>query len=173
VTAGRGPAELRGVLKAADMFQVDGLLKHSLEALEKGLTAATAVEGLVWAHMEGPEGEGGYGVLCAHDWAGDPGRGGDASARVSWQLDCRPCPRRAPRATATPFLADCRCLCGCTRALALCVVICVRTWAGSRRWRRSRWRCWRRCQVTSSQSSTRRCWTRLDSRFGAYFHFLY
>jgi hypothetical protein len=45
----------REVLKAADLFQAEGLLKHSLAAFEKGLTVKTAVEGLVWAHLEGPE----------------------------------------------------------------------------------------------------------------------
>jgi hypothetical protein len=43
------------VLKAADMFQAEGLLQHSLEAFERGLTVGTAVEGLVWAHGSGPE----------------------------------------------------------------------------------------------------------------------
>ena len=52
---GGGQAEVREVLKAADMFQAEGLLKHCLEAFGKGLTVGTAVEGLVWAHGSGPE----------------------------------------------------------------------------------------------------------------------
>jgi len=48
-------AEVREVLKAADMFRAEGLLKHCLEAFGKGLTVGTAVEGLVWAHGSGPE----------------------------------------------------------------------------------------------------------------------
>ena len=53
--AGAGRAEVREVVQAADMFQAEGLLKHSLEEFRKGLTVETAAEGLVWAHLEGPE----------------------------------------------------------------------------------------------------------------------
>ena len=52
---GAGQTEVREVLKAADMFRAEGLLKHCLEAFGKGLTVETAVEGLVWAHGSGPE----------------------------------------------------------------------------------------------------------------------
>ena len=45
----------REVLKAADLFQAEGLLKHSLEAFKTGLRVGSAVEGLVWAHLKGPE----------------------------------------------------------------------------------------------------------------------
>ena len=54
VGAGRGALELE-VLKAADLFQAEGLLKHCLEAFGGGLTVGTAVEALVWAHGSGPE----------------------------------------------------------------------------------------------------------------------
>ena len=43
------------MLKAADLFQAEGLLKHCLEAFGRGLRVGTAVEALVWAHAEGPE----------------------------------------------------------------------------------------------------------------------
>ena len=43
------------MLKAADLFQAEGLLKHCLEAFGGGLTVGTAMEALVWAHREGPE----------------------------------------------------------------------------------------------------------------------
>ena len=46
---------MREVLKAADMLQAEGLLKHCLEAFRGGLTVHTAIEHLVWAHTEGPE----------------------------------------------------------------------------------------------------------------------
>ena len=52
--AGRGSLALE-VLKAADMLQAEGLLKHCLEAFRGGLTVHTAIEHLVWAHTEGPE----------------------------------------------------------------------------------------------------------------------
>jgi DNA-binding beta-propeller fold protein YncE len=45
----------REVLKAADLFQAEGLLKHCLEAFRSSLTARTAIEQLVWAHHQGPE----------------------------------------------------------------------------------------------------------------------
>jgi hypothetical protein len=48
-------AEVREVLKAADLFQAEGLLKHCLEAFGGGLTVGTAAEALVWAHLSGPE----------------------------------------------------------------------------------------------------------------------
>ena len=43
------------MLKAADLFRVEGLLKHSLVAFAQGLTVFTAVRALVWAHQQGPE----------------------------------------------------------------------------------------------------------------------
>ena len=46
---------VREVLKAADMLQAEGLLKHCLEAFRGGLTVHTAIEHLVWAHKHGPE----------------------------------------------------------------------------------------------------------------------
>ena len=56
----RGEARLqeveREVLKAADLLQVEGLLKHHdcLEAFLRGLSVHTAIEQLVWAHTHGP-----------------------------------------------------------------------------------------------------------------------
>ena len=44
----------RAVLKAADLFQVEGLLEHCVEAFGRGLKVDTAVEQLVWAHIDGP-----------------------------------------------------------------------------------------------------------------------
>jgi DNA-binding beta-propeller fold protein YncE len=52
--ARRAALELE-VLKAADLFQAEGLLKHCLEGFRGGLTVHTAVEQLVWAHTRGPE----------------------------------------------------------------------------------------------------------------------
>ena len=56
---GEGAADSKGlvreVLKAADMLQAEGLLKHCLEAFRCGLTVNTAIENLVWAHTHGPE----------------------------------------------------------------------------------------------------------------------
>jgi hypothetical protein len=46
---------VREVLKAADMLQAEGLLKHCLEAFRGGLTVHSAIEHLVWAHTKGPE----------------------------------------------------------------------------------------------------------------------
>ena len=51
-----GDAEVREVLKAADLFQAEGLLMHCLEAFGGRLAVGTAVEALVWAHGSGPEG---------------------------------------------------------------------------------------------------------------------
>jgi hypothetical protein len=42
------------VLKAADLFRVEGLLEHCVEAFGRGLKVDTAVEQLVWAHNHGP-----------------------------------------------------------------------------------------------------------------------
>ena len=53
--AAGGNGLLREVLKAADMLQAEGLLKHCLEAFGGGLTVHTAIEHLVWAHKHGPE----------------------------------------------------------------------------------------------------------------------
>jgi hypothetical protein len=44
----------REVLKAADLFRVEGLLEHCVEAFGRGLTVNTAIEQLVWAHSDGP-----------------------------------------------------------------------------------------------------------------------
>jgi hypothetical protein len=44
----------RPVLKAADLFQVEGLLEHCVEAFGRGFKVDTAVEKLVWAHNHGP-----------------------------------------------------------------------------------------------------------------------
>jgi hypothetical protein len=44
----------RAVLKAADLFRVEGLLEHCVEAFGRGLKVDTAVEQLVWAHNHGP-----------------------------------------------------------------------------------------------------------------------
>ena len=51
--AGRGALALE-VLKAADLFQAEGLLKHCLEGFRGALTVHTVVEQLVWAHTRGP-----------------------------------------------------------------------------------------------------------------------
>jgi sugar lactone lactonase YvrE len=51
--AGRAALELE-VLKAADLFQAEGLLKHCLEGFRGALTVHTVVEQLVWAHKYGP-----------------------------------------------------------------------------------------------------------------------
>jgi hypothetical protein len=51
---GRAALELE-VLKAADLFQAEGLLKHCLEGFRGGLTVHTVVEQLVWAHTCRPE----------------------------------------------------------------------------------------------------------------------
>jgi hypothetical protein len=53
--AAGGNGLVREVLKAADMLQAEGLLKHCLEAFRCGLTVNTAIENLVWAHTHGPE----------------------------------------------------------------------------------------------------------------------
>jgi DNA-binding beta-propeller fold protein YncE len=44
----------REVLKAADLFRLEALLQHCVEAFGRGLTVDTAVEQLVWAHSDGP-----------------------------------------------------------------------------------------------------------------------
>ena len=51
--AGREALELE-VLKAADLFQAEGLLKHCLEGFRGALTVHTVVEQLLWAHKRGP-----------------------------------------------------------------------------------------------------------------------
>jgi sugar lactone lactonase YvrE len=51
--AGRAALELE-VLKAADLFQAQGLLKHCLAVFRGGLTVHTVVKQLVWAHKRGP-----------------------------------------------------------------------------------------------------------------------
>jgi len=42
------------VLKAADLFQAEGLLKHCLEGFRGALTVHTVAEQLAWAHTHGP-----------------------------------------------------------------------------------------------------------------------
>jgi hypothetical protein len=44
----------REVLKAADLFRLEALLEHCVEAFRRGLKVDTAVEALVWAHIDGP-----------------------------------------------------------------------------------------------------------------------
>jgi hypothetical protein len=44
----------REVLKAADLFRLEALLEHCVEAFRRGLKVDTAVEELVWAHLFGP-----------------------------------------------------------------------------------------------------------------------
>jgi hypothetical protein len=52
--AAAGQVLERAVLKAADLFRVEGLLEHCVEAFGRGLKVKTAVEQLVWAHNHGP-----------------------------------------------------------------------------------------------------------------------
>ena len=52
--AAAGQVLERAVLKAADLFRVEGLLEHCVEAFGRGLKVNTAVEQLVWAHNHGP-----------------------------------------------------------------------------------------------------------------------
>jgi hypothetical protein len=52
---GGGQRLLQEVLKAEDMLQTEGLLKHCLESFRDGLTVHTAIEQLMWAHQDGPE----------------------------------------------------------------------------------------------------------------------
>jgi hypothetical protein len=44
----------REVLQAADLFRLEALLEHCVEAFGRGLKVYTAVEDLVWAHLCGP-----------------------------------------------------------------------------------------------------------------------
>jgi hypothetical protein len=44
----------REVLQAADLFRLEALLEHCVEAFRRGLKVDTAVEALVWAHSDGP-----------------------------------------------------------------------------------------------------------------------
>jgi DNA-binding beta-propeller fold protein YncE len=44
----------RAVLKAADLFRLEELLQHCVEAFGRRLKVDTAVEQLVWAHTDGP-----------------------------------------------------------------------------------------------------------------------
>jgi hypothetical protein len=44
----------REVLKAADLFRLEGLLQHCIEAFSRGLKVTTVIEELVWAHSDGP-----------------------------------------------------------------------------------------------------------------------
>ncbi len=45
---------LERVVFAADLFRVEELLEHCVEAFARGLKVDTAVEELVWAHNHGP-----------------------------------------------------------------------------------------------------------------------
>ena len=42
------------MLKTADLFRVEGMLRHCLEAFGRGLKVDMSVEQLVWAHNHGP-----------------------------------------------------------------------------------------------------------------------
>ena len=42
------------MLQAADLFRLEALLQHCVEAFRRGLKVNTAVEELVWAHLFGP-----------------------------------------------------------------------------------------------------------------------
>jgi hypothetical protein len=44
----------REVLKAADLFRLEALLEHCMESFRRGLKVNTAIEALVWAHIDGP-----------------------------------------------------------------------------------------------------------------------
>jgi hypothetical protein len=44
----------REVLKAADLFRLEALLEHCVEAFRRGLKVDTAIDDLVWAHLFGP-----------------------------------------------------------------------------------------------------------------------
>ncbi len=44
----------REVLKTADLFRLEALLEHCVEAFMQGLTLDTAIDDLVWAHLFGP-----------------------------------------------------------------------------------------------------------------------
>ena len=45
----------REVLQAADLFRLEALLEHCVEAFSRGLKVDTAIEELVWARLFGPE----------------------------------------------------------------------------------------------------------------------
>ncbi len=44
----------RPVLKASDLYRLEGLLQHCVEAFGRGLKVDTVIEQLVWAHSDGP-----------------------------------------------------------------------------------------------------------------------
>jgi ubiquitin len=44
----------REVLQAADLFRLEALLEHCVEAFRRGLKVDTVIEELVWAHLFGP-----------------------------------------------------------------------------------------------------------------------
>ena len=44
----------RALLKASDLFCLEGLLQHCVEAFGRGLKVDTVIEQLVWAHSDGP-----------------------------------------------------------------------------------------------------------------------
>ena len=44
----------REVLQTADLFRLETLLQHCVEAFSRGLKVDTTVKELVWAHSDGP-----------------------------------------------------------------------------------------------------------------------
>jgi len=42
------------VLKASDLFRLEELLQHCVEAFRRGLKVDSVIEQLVWAHSKGP-----------------------------------------------------------------------------------------------------------------------
>ncbi len=42
------------MLKASDLYRLEGLLQHCVEAFGRGLKVDTVIEQLVWAHIDGP-----------------------------------------------------------------------------------------------------------------------
>jgi hypothetical protein len=44
----------REVLQAADLFRLEALLQHCVQAFRRGLKVDMSVEELVWTHLFGP-----------------------------------------------------------------------------------------------------------------------
>jgi hypothetical protein len=44
----------RAVIKVAEVFRLEGLLQHCVQAFGRGLKVDTVIEQLVWAHSDGP-----------------------------------------------------------------------------------------------------------------------
>ena len=64
--AAAGQVLKREELKAADLFRLEGLLEHCVEAFGRGLKVDTAIEHLVWAQRQASGGaQGGDRVLCS------------------------------------------------------------------------------------------------------------